>query len=354
MEQELFQQAKRLLTSLIETFSVSRSEDATAELLVNFFKKKGIVAERIVNNVIVKSSNFDTNKPTILLNSHHDTVKPSDGWNHDPFNAVSVDGKIYGLGSNDAGASLVSLIFTFLHFEKIADKAFNLILVASAEEEVSGKNGLECVIPTLPEISFGIVGEPTSLRMAVAEKGLMVLDCKAHGKSGHAAHSNGINAIYKAMSDIEWFRTYQFPKVSDFLGEVKMSVTVIQAGTQHNVVPGECSFVVDVRSNEHYSNQDLFEIINQSIESEVKARSFRLNSSCISTTHPIVESGKALGLEMFGSPTLSDQVFMTKFPSVKIGPGDTLRSHTANEFIYESELQNGIETYIKLLENIEL
>ncbi len=354
MEQELFQQAKNLLTSLIETFSVSRSEDATAELLVKFFKKQGIVAERIVNNVIVKSSNFDKTKPTILLNSHHDTVKPSDGWNHDPFNAVSVDGKIYGLGSNDAGASLVSLIFTFLHFEKIEDKAFNLILVASAEEEVSGKNGLECVIPTLPEISFGIVGEPTSLRMAVAEKGLMVLDCKTHGKSGHAAHSNGINAIYKALPDIEWFRTYQFPKVSDFLGEVKMSVTVIQAGTQHNVVPGECTFVVDVRSNEHYSNQELFEIINQSIESEVTPRSFRLNSSCISTTHPIVLSGKALGLEMFGSPTLSDQVFMTKFPSVKIGPGDTLRSHTANEFIYESELQQGIETYIKLLENIEL
>lgn len=354
MEQTTFEQAKQLLMSLIETFSVSRQESNTAEILVNFFKKHGIHAERIVNNVIVKSSHFDAEKTTILLNSHHDTVKPADGWTHDPFNAVCQDGKIFGLGSNDAGAPLVSLIFTFLHFEQIEDKPFNLIFVASAEEEVSGKNGLECVMPTLENISFGIVGEPTSMRMAVAEKGLMVLDCKSKGKSGHAAHSNGINAIYKAIPDIEWFQTYQFPKVSEFLGAVKMSVTVINAGTQHNVIPGECNFVVDVRSNEHYTNQELFEIINQSIESEVVARSFRLNSSSIPTNHPIVECGKKLGIELFGSPTLSDQVFMTKFPSVKIGPGDTLRSHTANEFIYESELQNGIETYIKLLENLNL
>ncbi|MBR5432952.1 MAG: M20 family metallo-hydrolase [Bacteroidales bacterium] len=353
MQTESFEQAKKLLISLIETFSISRQESATAELLCNFFKKRGIEAQRIENNVVVRSKNFDESKPTILLNSHHDTVKPSDGWLSDPFNAISDGGKIIGLGSNDAGASLVSLIFTFLHFNEL-ESPFNLILVASAEEEVSGKNGLECVIPTLPEISFGIVGEPTGMRMAIAEKGLMVLDCKAMGKSGHAAHSNGINAIYKAIEDINWFRTYQFPKTSEYLGSVKMSVTVINAGTQHNVIPGECTFVVDVRSNEMYTNQELFDIINQSVQCEIQARSFRLNSSSIPTNHPLVQSGLTLGLEMFGSPTLSDQVFMTTFPSMKIGPGDTLRSHTANEYIFEAELQQGMEMYIKLLENLKL
>ena len=353
MQEETFEQAKNLLISLVETFSISRNESGTAELLCNFFKKHGIVAQRIENNVIVRSKNFDNNKPTILLNSHHDTVKPSDGWESDPFNAICDGVKIIGLGSNDAGASLVSLIFTFLHFNEL-EKPFNLILVASAEEEVSGKNGLECVIPTLPEIAFGIVGEPTGMRMAIAEKGLMVLDCKAIGKSGHAAHSNGVNAIYKALEDINWFRTYQFPKESEFLGPVKMSVTVINAGTQHNVIPGECTFVVDVRSNELYGNKELFDYIKKSVKCDVEARSFRLNSSSIPVNHPLVESGKKLGLEMFGSPTLSDQVFMTKFPSMKIGPGDTLRSHTANEYIFESELKQGIETYIELLENIQL
>lgn len=351
MQTETLEQAKNLLISLIETFSISRNESGTAELLCKFFKKHNIDAQRIENNVIVRSKNFDTSKPTILLNSHHDTVKPGDGWNSDPFNAICDNDKIIGLGSNDAGASLVSLIFTFLHFNEL-NNPFNVILVASAEEEVSGKNGLECVIPTLPKISFGIVGEPTGMRMAIAEKGLMVLDCKAKGKSGHAAHANGINAIYKAMNDIEWFKTYQFPEVSEFLGPVRMSVTCINAGTQHNVIPGECTFVVDVRSNEKYSNQDLFNTISRSVQCDVTARSFRLNSSSISKNHPIVESGIKLGLEIFGSPTLSDQVFMTTFPSLKIGPGDTLRSHTANEYIFESELEQGIDTYIKLLENL--
>ena len=354
MQTETFEQAKKLLVSLIETFSISRQESGTAELLCKFFKKQGVEYQRIENNVIVRTKNFDESKPTILLNSHHDTVKPSDGWLSDPFNAICDGGKIIGLGSNDAGASLVSLIFTFLHFNELKNNPFNLILVASAEEEVSGKNGLECVMPTLPEIAFGIVGEPTGMKMAIAEKGLMVLDCKAIGKSGHAAHSNGINAIYKAMDDIQWFRTYEFPKTSEYLGAVKMSVTVINAGTQHNVIPGECSFVVDVRSNEMYTNQELFDIINQSIQCEMKARSYRLNSSSIPTSHPLVQSGLSLGLEMFGSPTLSDQVFMTTFPSMKIGPGDTLRSHTANEYIFESELQQGLETYIKLLSNLKL
>ncbi|MBR4350285.1 MAG: M20/M25/M40 family metallo-hydrolase, partial [Bacteroidales bacterium] len=227
MQTETFEQAKKLLVSLIETFSISRQESGTAELLCKFFKKQGVEYQRIENNVIVRTKNFDESKPTILLNSHHDTVKPSDGWLSDPFNAICDGGKIIGLGSNDAGASLVSLIFTFLHFNEQENNPFNLILVASAEEEVSGKNGLECVIPTLPEIAFGIVGEPTGMKMAIAEKGLMVLDCKAIGKSGHAAHSNGINAIYKAMDDIRWFRTYEFPKTSEYLGMVKMSVTVI-------------------------------------------------------------------------------------------------------------------------------
>jgi len=354
MQTETFEQAKNLLMSMIETFSISRSETGTADLLVAFFKKNGVEAQRIENNVIVRTRNYDSSKPTILLNSHHDTVKPAANWTNDPFNAVCLDGKIYGLGSNDAGASLVSLIFTFLYFNRKETIPFNLVLVASAEEEVSGKNGLACVVPTLGTISFGIVGEPTSMKMAVAEKGLMVLDCKSIGKSGHAAHRNGINAIYKAMSDIEWFRTYQFPKVSDFLGEVRMSVTCINAGTQHNVIPGECSYVVDVRSNEMYTNQELYEIINKAVTSEVTPRSFRLNSSFIPVEHPIVQAGVRLGLEMFGSPTLSDQVFMTDFPSLKIGPGDTMRSHTADEYIYESELQQGLDTYIALLENLML
>lgn len=351
---EQFEHAKQLLVSLIEMSSVSRNESGTAQLLVDFFKKHNIEAQRIENNVIVRSRNFDTAKPTILLNSHHDTVKPADGWQSDPFKAVCEHGKIIGLGSNDAGAPLVSLIFTFLHFNEKENNPFNLILVASAEEEVSGKNGLECVIPTLGEISFGIVGEPTGMRMAIAEKGLLVLDCKSVGKAGHAAHKNGINAIYKAMQDIEWFKTYTFPKYSEFLGDVCMNVTCINAGTQHNVIPGECTFVVDVRTNEQYSNQEVYEIIKQSVQSEVTARSFRLNSSSIAPNHPIVTRGQQFGLELFGSGTLSDQVFMTKFPSVKIGPGDTMRSHTANEYILESELKQGIETYIELLTNLKV
>ncbi len=354
LQTEQFEQAKELLVSLIETFSVSRNESGTAELLVAFFKNHNIEAQRIENNVIVRSKNFDKTKPTILLNSHHDTVKPADGWLTDPFNAISDKGKIIGLGSNDAGAPLVSLIFTFLYFNEKENNPFNLIFVASAEEEVSGKNGLECVIPTLEEISFGIVGEPTGMAMAIAEKGLLVLDCKAIGKSGHAAHHNGINAIYKAMQDIEWFKTYTFPKHSEFLGDVSMNVTCINAGTQHNVIPGECTFVVDVRINENYTNHEVYEIIKKSVQSEVTARSFRLNSSSIPCDHPIVKSGQKLGLKIFGSETLSDQVFMSGFPSVKVGPGDTMRSHTANEYILESELKQGIETYIELLENLKI
>jgi acetylornithine deacetylase len=351
---ELYNTARNLLISLIEIPSLSRQEQATAEFLSDFFTSKQIAVEQIQNNIIVRSKYFSETKPTILLNSHHDTVKPIEGWNTNPHKAIIENGKIIGLGSNDAGAPLVSLIATFLHFYDKTDLPFNLILVASAEEEVSGINGIECVLPHLGKIDLGIVGEPTNMNLAIAQKGLVVIDCKALGTAGHAAHNTGENAIYKAMQDITWFQTFEFPKKTEFLGPVKMTVTVINAGTQHNVIPAECNFTVDVRTNECYTNKEVFEIVQASIQSEATARSFRLNSSAIAITHPIVQRGIALGLQTYGSPTLSDQAFMIGFPSVKIGPGDTHRSHTANEYILESEIQQGIEIYKQLLTNLNI
>lgn len=353
-EAELFSIAKDLLISLIEIPSISREENKTADFIEEFLNSKSIHVNRINNNIIARSQYFSESKPTILLNSHHDTVKPNELWETNPFKAVSDSGKIIGLGSNDAGGPLVSLISAFLYVNDLPDLPFNVIFVASAEEEVSGTNGIESILPHLPPISVAIVGEPTCMQMAVAEKGLLVLDCKAIGKSGHAAHTTGDNAIYKAMRDIEWFKNYEFPEKSEFLGPVKMTVTCINAGTQHNVIPAECNFTVDIRTNEFYTNERIYEIITNNIQSEVTARSFRLNSSRIDDQHPIVLQAKKMGIHTFGSPTLSDQAFMKHIPSVKIGPGDTLRSHTAQEYILESEIQQGIQLYIQLLTNLQL
>lgn len=344
-------QAISLLKQLIETPSLSREEDASAAILEKFFNENGVATHRMGNNVWAKNLHFDDSKPTILLNSHHDTVKPNAGYTNDPFAAIEKDRILYGLGSNDAGGCLVSLITTFLHFHSQEGLQYNLILAATAEEEISGKDGIESLLKVLPAIDVGIVGEPTLMDMAIAEKGLMVLDCLAKGQSGHAAREEGDNAIYKAIKDIEWFKNYQFPKVSEMLGPVKMSVTMIDAGSQHNVVPDECRFVVDVRSTDAYSNQETLDIIKANVSSEVTPRSTRLNPSGIDINHPIVKAGSSLGRKTYGSPTLSDQALMP-FPTLKIGPGDSARSHTADEFIYVNEIEEGIGLYIKLLSTV--
>ena len=343
-------EAITLLSSLVSIPSVSREEQQVADFLQNYMERSGIMTRRSGNNIWCISPMFDPKKPTILLNSHIDTVKPVNGWRKQPFTAKMEDGKLYGLGSNDAGASVVSL-FEVYRYLSATEQAYNLIFLASCEEEVSGKNGIESVLPQLPPIALGVVGEPTEMHPAIAEKGLMVLDVTAHGKAGHAARNEGENAIYKALDDIQWFRNYRFPKESSFLGPVKMSVTQVNAGTQHNVVPDICTFVVDIRSNECYSNEELFQEICPHIQSEAKARSFRLNSSHIDAEHPFVKRAVELGRTPFGSPTLSDQALM-HFPSVKIGPGKSSRSHTADEYIRVSEIEEAIGMYIKILDGL--
>ena len=348
---QLFNEALDLLKQLIAIPSLSKEEDKTADLIQTFFQDKGISTQRKGNNIWVKNLHFDVGKPTILLNSHHDTVKPNVGYTKDPFSPEVKEGKLYGLGSNDAGASLVSLIACFLNFYNAPDLNYNLILAATAEEEISGKNGVESILEELGDIDFAIVGEPTLLDLAIAEKGLMVLDCVAIGKSGHAARNEGENAIYKAMKDIEWFRTYRFPQESETLGPVQMSITMINAGQQHNVVPDECKFVVDVRSTDSYSNTQILEIIRAHVKSKVEPRSTRLNPSSIPIDHPIVQAGIALGGRTYGSPTMSDQALMP-YPSLKLGVGDSARSHTADEFVFIHEIEEGIEFYIKLLKQV--
>ncbi len=343
--------AIQLLKELISIPSYSREEDGTASAIQAFLTSEKVPVQRAGNNVYLINAHYDERKPSILLNSHHDTVKPNAGWTRNPHEPVIEGDKLYGLGSNDAGGCLVSLIVTFLHFYHRIDLPYNLILAATAEEEISGPNGIASLLPRLGPISFGIIGEPTQMHLAVAEKGLMVMDCTAFGESGHAAREEGVNAIYKAMTDIEWFQNYAFPEVSPLLGPVKMSVTQIEAGTQHNVVPDRCKFVVDVRTNECYSNQEAFEIIDQHTECEVKPRSFRLNSSRIALDHPIVKRGLELGRQTYGSPTLSDQALINA-PTVKIGPGDSARSHTADEYIHLSEIEEGIKLYVKLLDRL--
>ncbi|MHC8948364.1 M20 family metallo-hydrolase [Sphingobacterium hungaricum] len=340
-----------LLQRLIAIPSFSREEDKTADLLAEFLGQHGIPYQRNQNNVWSYNLHFDANKPTILLNSHHDTVKPNKDYTRDPFTPAIENGKLYGLGSNDAGGCLVSLLATFISYYEQENLAYNICFLASAEEEISGKNGIEEAVKHLVPIDFAIIGEPTLLNLAVAEKGLMVLDCEAKGISGHAAREEGENAIYNALEDISWFKSYQFPKESEFLGPVKMSVTMIQAGSQHNVVPANCSFVVDVRTTDVYTNLEVLEIIKQHVKSSVSARSTRLNPSTIPIYHPIVQAGISLGAEVYGSPTMSDQALLS-VPSVKVGPGDSARSHSADEFIYVEELFEGVRFYYNLLGKI--
>ncbi|MFM8347841.1 MAG: M20 family metallo-hydrolase [Bacteroidota bacterium] len=343
------EKAISLLLDLIAIPSFSREEDKTADRLEQFLLEEGVEARRFLNNVWACNRYFSPGKPTLLLNSHHDTVKPNPAWTVDPFRPGVVNGVITGLGSNDAGGPLVSLIATFMNFYDRSDLPFNLILACTAEEEISGRNGIEALWAHLPKIDFAIVGEPTKMEMAVAEKGLMVLDCVARGKAGHAAREEGVNAIYEALQDIDWFRTYRFPTVSALLGPVKMSVTVINAGQAHNQVPPECRFSVDVRVTDAYSLEEVLEIVRQHVKCEVTLRSMRLRPSGIGSDHPLVLAGKRCGVSMYGSPTSSDQALIP-VPSVKIGPGDSARSHSANEFITEDEVKDGIRRYSELLE----
>jgi acetylornithine deacetylase len=347
----LYTKAISLIQQLISIPSLSKEENLTADLIDKFLTEHGVKTQRKGNNVWAYNLHFDADKPTILLNSHHDTVKPNAGYTRNPNEPTIEDGKLYGLGSNDAGGCLVSLIATFLYFYERTDLKYNLCLAASAEEEITGVNGLESILPELGKLDFAIVGEPTLMNLAIAERGLMVLDCTAHGKAGHAAREEGDNAIYKAMKDIEWFRTYKFPKVSELFGAVKTSVTVINAGTQHNVVPESCHFVVDVRVTDMYRNEEVLEIIKQHVDCEVKARSTRLRSSSIPKDHAIVLAGIAMGKSTYGSPTTSDQCVLD-IPSLKVGPGDSARSHMADEYVFVEEIKAGIEGYVGMLERV--
>jgi acetylornithine deacetylase len=341
-----------LLKELIAIPSFSKEEDKTASIIETFLQSAGIKTECHLNNIWARNKYYDESKPTILLNSHHDTVKPNKGYTLDPFSPIEKDGKLYGLGSNDAGGCLVSLITTFIYFYQKENLKYNLILAATAEEEISGKNGVEALLPYLGKIDCGLIGEPTLLQMAVAERGLMVLDCTSQGMAGHAARNEGENSIYKAVKDIEWFQAFQLKKVSDLLGASKMTVTVIETDNKaHNVVPSQCRFVVDVRINELYTFEEVLEIIRCNVQCEVQPRSTRLKSTSISLEHPLVQAGKALGKTCYGSPTTSDKALMS-FPALKIGPGDSARSHTADEYIFIEELKEGIEFYIQLLNKI--
>lgn len=342
-------EAVGLLKDLISTPSFSKEENDTAELIMEFFAKHEIPHARVGNNIYAKNNFYDAKKQSILLNSHHDTVKPNKSYTMDPFTPVEKDGKLFGLGSNDAGGCLVSLLATFLHFYDKEKLRYNIVFAASAEEEISGVNGIELVLPYLGQIDFGIVGEPTKLEMAVAERGLMVIDCTAQGRPGHAARNEGENALYKALEDIEWIRNCRFEKVSDLLGESRMTVTVIETeNKQHNVVPSQCKFVIDVRVNELYTFDEILESLKNNLKSQFKPRTTRMKSTSISLEHPLVKAGLELGRTYYGSPTTSDKALMP-FPALKMGPGDSARSHTADEYIYLDEIKNGIELYIKLL-----
>lgn len=351
MHTTLFKDSLELLQKLIAIPSLSKEEALTAEAIDGFLKDRGVNTHRKDNNIWAFNKHYDASKPTILLNSHHDTVKPNPGYTRDPFSPDLENGKLFGLGSNDAGGCLVSLIACFMHFYEQENLKYNLCLAATAEEEISGTNGLELIVPELGPLEFAIVGEPTLMDLAIAERGLMVLDCVSHGKAGHAAREEGENAIYKAMKDIEWFRTYEFAKKSALFGPIKMSVTIIEAGSQHNVVPAVCNFTVDVRVTDAYRNEEVLKIIRQHVNCDVIPRSIRLKSSSISVNHPIVVAGLALGRKTYGSPTTSDQALLD-IPSLKMGPGYSARSHMADEFIYVNEIEEGINLYIELIRKI--
>lgn len=352
MIEKLQTEALALLQTLIQTQSFSKEEGGTATLLMNWLRERGVAVTRDLNNVWAVNKYFDESKPTILLNSHHDTVKPNSAYTRNPFEAKIEEGKLYGLGSNDAGGCLVGLLSTFVYFYAKENLKYNFVIAATAEEENTGENGIAYMIPRMPKIDFAIVGEPTLLDLAIAEKGLIVFDGTVKGTPGHSAHiKNEFNPIFKAIKDLEWIHQYKFPRVSDSLGEVKMTVSQINAGKQHNVVPAELKFVVDCRVTDKYTNQEIAEIIAQHTECDVIPRSLRLNSSFIDPNHEIVKAGIALGKKTYGSPTLSDQCRMT-FQSLKLGPGDSLRSHSADEFIYVQEVYDGVAFYIQLLEEI--
>ena len=348
----LQQEALDLLRRLIATPSFSKEEDKTADHIEAYLQSKGIQTYRLKNNIWAKNKYYDPAKPTLLLNSHHDTVKPNKAYTLDPFDPIEKDGKLFGLGSNDAGGCLVSLIATFCWFYDKQELSHNVLLAASAEEEISGHQGIELLVPELGKVDWAIVGEPTKMQLAVAEKGLLVLDCVSHGKAGHAAREEGENAIYKALKDIEWFSSFRWPKVSDLLGPVKMSVTVIDTDNKaHNVVPSQCHFVVDIRVNELYTFEEILGVIGEHVGSDVTPRSLRMRSSSIPVDHPVVLSGIAAGRSCYGSPTTSDKALMP-FPALKSGPGDSARSHTADEYIFIDEVLEGVRSYIALLDPI--
>ena len=345
--------AVELLKALIETPSVSRNEENAANLLASYLDKWQLPYGREANNLWVGCPDWQNDRPTLMLNAHIDTVKPVSTWTRDPYKASQEGDILYGLGSNDCGGGLVSLLQTYrIMLNK--PRNYNILWVASAEEEVSGSNGFSRVLSRLPNIDVAIVGEPTGMQPAIAEKGLMVIDGYADGVSGHAARNEGVNAIYEALDDLVWLRDYRFRKVSPLLGETKMTVTVVEAGTQHNVIPDSLHFVIDIRTNEYYQNEFVFEFLRKKMKKcRLEARSFRLHSSSITESHPLIKKCKAMGMRPFGSPTLSDQALMP-FTSVKLGPGKSSRSHSANEYIRISEIENAIETYVKLLSDIRL
>lgn len=344
-----------LLRKLIGIPRQSKNEQAAADMLTAFVEAEGFEPKRKGNNLWIEDTHREENRPTLLLNAHIDTVQPTEGWTTDPYTPREVDGKLYGIGSNDCGGGLVALLATFIEIMRTPDfkRNYNLVYAASAEEEISGHGGFEALLPCLPKVDAAIVGEPTGLQPAIAERGLMVIDCVTEGQSGHAARSEGINALYLAIDDLEWVRNYSFERVSPLLGKVKMTATIIKAGTQHNVVPDRCYFTLDVRINELYTNEEILSIIRNHVKAKVTPRSTRLHSSRMAETHPLVIRLKELGLCPFGSATLSDQALMP-FPSVKIGPGDSARSHTADEYIYLREISSAVELYMKLLDGLRL
>ncbi|MFS4417585.1 M20 family metallo-hydrolase [Maribacter sp. 2307ULW6-5] len=345
----LTEKAIDLLKQLISIPSFSGEEDRTADALEAWFQHFDIPFERIRNNVFAKNKHWDHSKPTLLLNSHHDTVRPNKAYTRDPFHPHTEDGKLYGLGSNDAGGCLVSLMATFTHFYASENLNHNILIVASMEEENAGPHSLRWLLPQLPPVDVAIVGEPTLMQLAIAEKGLVVFDAVVKGTPSHAAHPNDNNAIYNTIEVLQWFKNYKFEKTSEALGDVKMTVTQINAGTQHNVVPSQVELVIDVRVNDAYSNQEIAHVLKAGAPCEIKERGLKLNSSKIDKDHPLVRSGLALGRTTYGSPTLSDQAALT-CQSLKLGPGDSTRSHSADEYIYVHEIEEGIDLYIKILE----
>jgi acetylornithine deacetylase len=351
-QEQYVSDAVQLLKKLIATPSVSRNEKDAADIMEQTIRSYGFEPQREANNLWIIDPHYDESRPTLLLNAHIDTVKPVASWSRDPFSPDVEDGVLYGLGSNDCGGGLCSLLQIFRMLTE-KPQSYNLIYLASVEEEVSGKDGITRALPLLPHIDLAIVGEPTGMNPAVAEKGLMVLDVIAHGKSGHAARNEGVNAIYEALDDMRWIRDYKFEKVSEFLGPTKMTLTVVNAGTQHNVIPDKCTMLVDIRTNEFYDNEEVYELIRQHLKSEVKAHSFRLKSSRIDPEHPLIRKCVAMGMKPFGSPTLSDQALM-HFPSFKLGPGESSRSHSANEFIRISEIRDAIAKYETLLDGADI